>query len=328
MCEVSIIIPVYNVEKYVERCVSSALDQDFAHEYEILIIDDCGSDNSMLLVGTLAEFLPKGKLIRVIHHAENRGLGEASNTGIREAKGKYVFFLDGDDWIFHSSISLMYDLAETQNLDLVIGSFCDVWSDKTETKHIYSLQLVNHEAAGIYLFLQGINVYCSRWNKLYNTKFLRDNNIYCTQPVFEDNIFDFNVKCSAKRLALIPEITYYYARRQSSITQEKSQKRFDYRVFEGIICDSQKLIKKHFQNIPGVYDYYCYLVRLSYSLFLDSNYNSADKKALNESTTGFAKFVGSISNLELRKNRLFYIVFYLFDTLNSYSILNKYLKKY
>lgn len=323
MCEISIVIPVYNVENYVERCLRSALEQDFCLDYEVLIVDDCGTDSSMAIVESVSTSHPKEGLIRIVHHPENKGLGEASNTGIREAKGKYIFFLDSDDWISDDCLSRMYDLAVANELDVVVGSFCDVWGNNTKTVHAYQDQIIEHNAVGIFLFTQGINIYCSRWNKLYNREFLIHNKIHCKQRIFEDNLFDFNVKCSANKIAVISNVSYFYARRVDSITQDNSKKRFDYHIFEGIILDSQRLINSHFHNIPGVYDYYYYLVRLSFSLFLSSQYTSEDFKALNESTKGFAKFVGLINRLELKKNRFFYILFYMFDSLNSYKSIQK-----
>lgn len=323
MCEISIVIPVCNVEKYVERCLRSALEQDFCYEYEVLIVDDCGKDSSMTIVESVSTSHPKGSLLRIVHHPKNKGLGEASNTGIREAKGKYLFFLDSDDWISDDCLSQMYDLAVLNGLDVVVGSLCDVANNIIKATHTYKDQIIEHNAAGIFLFTQGINIYCSRWNKLYNRDFLIHNKIYCNQRIFEDNLFDFNVKCSAKKIAVISNVTYFYTRRADSITQDNSKKRFDYHIFEEIILDSQQMISSLFYNIPGVYDYYYYLVRLSFSLFLASHYTGEDFKALNESTKGFTKYVGFINRLVFKKNRFFYILLYMVDSLRGYKSMQK-----
>lgn len=89
---ITIAIPVYNVEKYIEKSLLSALNQDFAFPYEILIIDDCGSDKSMQIVNRILNEHERGRYARIIRHSTNLGLGPARNTAIENASGKYLFF--------------------------------------------------------------------------------------------------------------------------------------------------------------------------------------------------------------------------------------------
>lgn len=90
--EITIGIPVYHVEKYIEKSLKSALNQDFKLPYEIIVVDDRGTDGSMELVKQIVESHERGEIVRIIRHEENKGLGEARNTIIRNAKGKYLFF--------------------------------------------------------------------------------------------------------------------------------------------------------------------------------------------------------------------------------------------
>lgn len=120
--QITIGMPVYHVEKYVRKSLLSALDQDFTLPYEILIVDDCGTDRSMDIVHEVISQHPSGDKVRIIRHDKNLGLGEARNTIIRNAKGKYLFFLDSDDWIFSNSLSVLYAKAEETQAEVTCGS--------------------------------------------------------------------------------------------------------------------------------------------------------------------------------------------------------------
>ena len=118
--KVSIIIPVYNVAPYVEECIQSVLRQDYKN-LEIIIIDDCGTDNSMELVEELVK--NSSRDIVILKHDYNKGLSAARNTGIRRATGDYIFFLDSDDFIESYCISVLVKAAKIYiNVDMVYGS--------------------------------------------------------------------------------------------------------------------------------------------------------------------------------------------------------------
>ena len=102
---VSIGMPIYNVGSFIERSLLSVLDQTYDN-IEILAVDDCGSDNSMDIVKHLQIEHPRGSAIRIIRHSENKGLGEARNTAIDHASGKYLYFIDSDDYIEPETISI------------------------------------------------------------------------------------------------------------------------------------------------------------------------------------------------------------------------------
>ena len=118
---VSIGIPVYNVEPYIEKCLLSVLNQTYQN-LEVLVVDDLGSDQSMQIVYRLQHSHPKGNLIKVVRHNNNKGLGEARNTAIEKATGKYLFFVDSDDYIEPPTINLLLKEAETHNTDVVMAS--------------------------------------------------------------------------------------------------------------------------------------------------------------------------------------------------------------
>ena len=105
----TIIVPTYNVEEFIANCLDSLLDQDIStNDYEILVVNDGATDNSARIAGTYAD---KHEHIRLINQA-NMGLSEARNTGLRQAKGKYIYFLDSDDYIAKNTFGLILSLLE------------------------------------------------------------------------------------------------------------------------------------------------------------------------------------------------------------------------
>ena len=102
--KVSVIIPVYNVALYVERCLLSVLNQTW-QDLEVLVVNDCTPDNSMEIVRRVVVGHPRGAMVRVLEHEVNRGLSAARNTGIRAATGDYLYFLDSDDYLPSDSMS-------------------------------------------------------------------------------------------------------------------------------------------------------------------------------------------------------------------------------
>lgn len=118
---VSVVVPVYNVEKYIERCLDSLVRQKFGYEYEIIIVNDGTKDNSM----TIADrFASEYDFIRIITQ-QNAGLSAARNTGLANARGEYIAFVDSDDFVSPFYISEMYTLAVKNNADIVQCRYCN-----------------------------------------------------------------------------------------------------------------------------------------------------------------------------------------------------------
>ena len=115
--QVSIIIPIYNVEKYIKECLKSVVTQGLT-DYEILCIDDCGQDKSIDIVNEFKSQYNLNNLF-IIKHDNNKGLSAARNTGIEHARGEYLFFLDSDDFLEKNSIYNLYNIAKNENLDVL-----------------------------------------------------------------------------------------------------------------------------------------------------------------------------------------------------------------
>lgn len=118
--KLSLVIPVYNVEKYLARCLNSCINQTL-EDIEILCINDCSKDGSKKI---LEKYAGKDSRIKIINHDENKGLGAARNTGISYSSGEYVWFIDSDDYIAQESCQILYDTAKKNNVDVL--TFCGI----------------------------------------------------------------------------------------------------------------------------------------------------------------------------------------------------------
>lgn len=121
--DISIIIPVYNVEKYIAECLQSVVSQTYGGKIECLIVDDCGTDNSIAVAEKFIQEHDSRVEFKILHHAKNRGLSAARNTGVEAATGDYVYFFDSDDYISEDCIETLVQPLAKLDYDVVLGDF-------------------------------------------------------------------------------------------------------------------------------------------------------------------------------------------------------------
>ena len=218
---VTIGIPVYNVEPYIEKCLLSVLNQTYDN-LEILVVDDLGTDNSMTIVANLQHSHPRGQQISVIRHEHNKGVGEARNTSIDAAKGKYLCFVDSDDYIEPNTIELLVAEAEQHDTDVVMASSRKVVYGTGEEQPTFTYKkkevLKGKDVFAHYLCQDlrwhiGINA----WNNLFKTAFLLNNNLRFAARKDEDALFLSDFYSEVNSAVLLPDITYNYVLRPGSI---------------------------------------------------------------------------------------------------------------
>ena len=215
--DVSIILPVYNVEKYLRRCLDSLVNQDCSCSYEIIIINDGSQDGSADIIG---EFEQRYDFIRAISQ-ENAGVSAARNAGIAEAKGKYVALVDSDDFVETGYISVMYELAEKHDADIVQCRYRNYFEKNQSSMNI----LLSHRK-GVFdgekalgSLITDITVRSYPWNKLYKRSIFVDNKIaYPINRRFEDLITTPVLFSHAKKVAFTREVLYNYSHRSDSMT--------------------------------------------------------------------------------------------------------------
>lgn len=218
--KVSIIIPVYNVSDYIERCLNSVMVQTYTN-LECVIVDDCTPDDSVeKCERVIAEYNGPIKF-KILRHEHNRGLSAARNTGTAAATGEYVFYLDSDDWISDDCIQRMVNVVnQDDNIEMVMGGIERV-GDENQWNHFLS--------EGIYTsdFIEyacQYKIYTMAWNKLIKKDFLKKNNLFFKEGLLhEDVLWNIQVACFLKKMAAIDYKTYFYRIRENSIQTNKSK---------------------------------------------------------------------------------------------------------
>lgn len=216
---VSVIVPCFNVEKYLYKCVNRLLEQSF-QDIEILLIDDGSTDNTGGLCDELSD---RSEIIRA-YHKDNGGLSDARNFGLRVANGKYIYFCDPDDYVENTLLSaLTYDM-ESINADLSICSYYMEIVDnvgKVLSSQAYSLDenlfLLNQQKIREYLvYLHDQSLVYNAWNKLYKKEIIDKFNLkYKKIPIGEDWEFNLNYLLCCNRITVNKQCLYHYIRERS-----------------------------------------------------------------------------------------------------------------
>lgn len=216
--KVSIVIPVYNVEGYIQKCLQSVADQTFMGAIECIIVDDCGNDDSIPIVNEFIHGYRGSIVFRVIHHQSNLGVSCARNTGIKAASGDYVFFLDSDDWLSPDCIQSLSIPLNIKPYDFVIGDFEISGFERSDFS---CLTLDEKEYSNREEIILGYVLGkwpLSPWNKLCRLDFLKEKNLYFSEGlIHEDNLWCFNLACEVTCFYAVRKKTYYYHIHSNSI---------------------------------------------------------------------------------------------------------------
>ncbi len=226
--KISVIIPIYNVEPYVERCLRSVMVQTYKGLLECILVDDCGMDRSM---DVAMEYI-NGNVndnynieFVFLHHERNRGLSAARNTGMAAATGDYLFFLDSDDEISADCIEKLTSPLKEEQYDLVVGNIHTIGNERLGKQ--LNLKLNDDE---VLIGKRIMETYRKGWNmmaqnKLYRVSFIREQGLQFIEGlVHEDELWSFQVACLAKSLKAVNQLTYIYYIRNSSITTSVNSK--------------------------------------------------------------------------------------------------------
>jgi glycosyltransferase involved in cell wall biosynthesis len=221
--DLSIIVPVYNVSKYIEECLISLVAQNLSN-YEIIIVNDGSTDNSLEIC---KKFATKYKYTTIITQ-ENRGLGAARNFGISYAKGKYLGFVDSDDYIKEDMFSTMLNAALKDDLDMVL---CDIemYFEVMRKSKIINIGLdENTIYCGDELLKQFLQkkIHAFAWNKIYK-RHLFDDIKYEEGVYYEDVYPMFNILCKVKKAKTVNLPFYVYRQRNNNISSNVSNKHIE-----------------------------------------------------------------------------------------------------
>ena len=214
---VSIIVPVYNAEKGIRRCVDSILGQEFT-DFELLLVDDGSTDGSPAILDAYAAADPRVTVI----HKPNSGVSATRNLALGKAKGTYIQFLDADDWITEDATKLLVRSALENNADMVIADFYRVVGDDVARKGQIggdATSLSRQEYADLMMKDPADFYYGVIWNKLYRASIIRDHGVRMDETLSwcEDFIFNLEYVLHVRTVAVLRSPIYYYVKTEGSL---------------------------------------------------------------------------------------------------------------
>lgn len=222
---VSIIIPIYNVEEYIEECLESVYQQTYPH-IEVILVNDCTPDNSMKIANTIINKYKDKYLTTTVNHEQNKGISEARNSGMKIAKGEYIYFIDSDDAIMSNAIESLARVALSHNsLELVQGSFIQGGGNFILHSSLPTIEKLfkGDRAKREILTMPYI------WNILFKRSFLITYNItFDAKTTFaEDQFFGYSIAKQLSFMAKVPSVTYFYRQRENSLCRNITPKHFE-----------------------------------------------------------------------------------------------------
>ena len=271
MVKVSIILPVYNVEKYLNECLDSIVNQTFK-DMEIICINDGSTDHSLAILNSYAS---RDERIKIISQ-ENAGLGAARNVGLKAAEGDYIFFIDSDDFLYLDAIEELYENAVVNDSDVVLFRYTREYDiDRENNNYGYNLDDIFNMHGDDYkeftfnrkdLKHYVLNMYLAVWMKFYKREFLNQyDDFYFTEGIaYEDGLFHVKIFLRAERMSHIPKIYYHYRQNPESIMNNSS---YNMDIFKVVDSVEEFLIDNdYYGEFKDNFDFYK-IVQISAYLF-------------------------------------------------------------
>lgn len=286
--EISVIVPVYNVEKYLDKCVRSLLNQKFAYNYEIILVNDGSTDSS----GNIADkYAMEHSMLKVLHK-KNGGLSSARNYGLRYARGKYITFVDSDDYVSDDYLSALHSMAMKYDADIVLTQICLMTEDEAKKYHKEEIEteLIDNKEAFWEVYIQK-KVSWSACGKLIKKEILNKHKF--PDGYYEDSASMYLFLDEAERVVVSDlRNNYHYIRREGSITASRlSEKHM--RIFE--VCDE---IENYLKNNYIEWEYLSALIYQNAVLQLltrinmgNDEYKNIFRKALKKSRKNIMKII-------------------------------------
>ena len=308
---ISIVVPVYNVEKYINRCINSIIRQEYQN-IEIILVDDGSFDNSGKICD---EYAKKDERIVVVHQ-KNRGLSAARNCGIDISKGEYICFVDSDDWISSDYVSTLFDLIINNNADIAVCSYVKTEKENDLGNNIEDniIEEYNNIQAIKKIYstsdCERINIIIA-WNKLYNKR-LFENIRYPQNRYYEDGGTTYKLLYNSEKIVCLKKVMYYYFVNCESITGSKLNKK---KIIDAIELQEEELNFYKNKNLDEMY-VLCYkrLLEKLISLYYESG--DGIGKEISEWIADKYKFYYKrkkqiINSVTTLKTRIRYMLFFI-----------------
>jgi len=250
--EVSVIVPIYRIEKYLPECIDSLLDQSFL-DFELLLVDDGSPDNCPKICD---DYAAKDSRVKVIHK-ENGGLLSARKEGLKKAQGKYIAFVDGDDWVDKFYLDTLFKLAHANDADLVVTGQFREFDGKIETIKPKEAGVYNENGIKSYIIPNAIynGQFCEHgistyvWNKLYKRELLYKILMDVPNEIImgEDAAITYSYLAISKSLVISRIPLYYYRQRNDSIVKSLENPKIEYYRL-GLLMNFLKIKLSHVLN--------------------------------------------------------------------------------
>ena len=313
MEKISIIVPVYNVEKYLEKCVNSIINQTYRN-LEIILIDDGSTDNSGIICDELAK---KDSRINVIHK-ENEGVSVTKNLGIKVSTSDYVAFVDSDDWLTEDYCECLYKNMVETNADVSIVAYNVVREDDSIIANLSIDSNMEQDEIVVYEGQEIIKELLKQKTIKNFVCKLYKKDILCDFPVgvtYEDIVFSFDVLSKAKKVVYTNRSCYNYLKRSGSITATVSEKNLN--DFSQAIFNRYKVVKEKYPSLEK-YNIYAFL-ESTLALSIKSVLSGRIYKHVNDNVVKFTNIIKEYMDSHEEE---------LFSLLNDYQKLCIYLMKY
>jgi len=259
MIRLSVIIPVFGVEKYIARCLDSIFSINLPEsDYEVICVDDCSKDKSVQIIES---YLSKHNNLRLLHHEENKKQGGARNTGIGVAEGEYVIFVDADDRIPKYEVAGTLDYMQANGLELLLGTAEIYKQDGTVSRWGNAPQEASEIMPGPDVF-DGEYIHKIAfgvvWMGIYRTSLLKRTAPFVEKVSYEDA--DWAMRCAyeAERLQYQPMVIYNYIENEVSTTKQGSMSKLIDRVRQGLrVWEWAQTTKEHHDEVMVAAEDFC-----------------------------------------------------------------------
>lgn len=314
MCKISIIIPVYNTEKFIERCLKSIVNQSLK-EIEIIVVNDGSTDNSLELI---RKFEKIDKRLKVIDK-KNGGLSSARNAGIEEAKGEYLLHIDSDDWIEQDYLKDIYSFAKEKRLDIVVTDFYLDYDDGN-LNYMRDIKLKDKEILSEKEYLKKLLIgegYPCVWNKLFKSYLYKKTNIRHPLGISlgEDLGTTPLLVNKSKKIGKINKAYLHYIQNPNSITKSGKLKKIDelFSVLEKLRMELSNIVEDRLLNSLVINN----IGNVFYSENFINNYSKEAGR--------FLDMIKEIPEIETvsKKNKLFFKILKVFPTLLALNTIRK-----
>ena len=286
---ISVVVPVYNVRRYLPACLDSLLQQSYPN-WEALLIDDGSTDGSELICDQYAKADPR---FHVFHKA-NGGAASAKNLGLDESGGEYITFLDSDDYLEPNAFEITVNTALEQGADVVEFQFDNVYTNRTERGSLSAEHLEISSAESYlrqYPFTWTSSLFC---NKLFRKQIIGAVRFRKERRCIDDEFFTYKVVSNAEKIARIGDVLYHYRQRRSSaVKNEKNQVQITKDAIE-VLIERYEWISSRFPRIREVYlqhdvDVLAYFTQLQYDEDTIRLFRTTARYYLKEAIIHFAK---------------------------------------